>query len=161
MLTSIAMTLLLSASVTHHGQPSPDRVTDVQSPTAKVQSRMATQKRTITRGIRNGSLTRQEARVLRRYQRNNRRLFRRCLRDRYLSRFESRLLRRALKRTDRKIRRLMSNRRVRFARRMYHRNRIGSARALGSRFEREPSLVFENDQDDYRMYSQNMYDFAN
>lgn len=153
MLTSIAMTLLLSASVTYHGQPSPDQVTAVQS-------RMAKQKKTITRGIRNGSLTRREARVLQRYQRNNRRLFRRCLRDRYMSRFESRLLRRALKRTDRKIRRLTSNRRVRFARRMYRSKRIRTAQMYGSRFEPKPSRFFENEQDDYRRYSQNMYGFT-
>jgi hypothetical protein len=131
MLNSIAMTLLFTASVTSHGPAQPTQVNTIEA-------RMGTQTAKIVRGVRNGSLTRREARILRRKQMRDRRLLRRCLRDRLLSRSEARFMRRTLRRTDRMLRRFQRNGRARFSRKIYHGRRLHRASVLETRVAPQP-----------------------
>jgi hypothetical protein len=132
MLNTIAMTIILSASMTHHN---PARDTNrVQM----VRSQMVKQTFLIKRGVRDGSLTRSESRTLRLRQRRDRKTFRRYLRDRFFSVAEGRLMTRKLRRTSRLILRLRSNRRVRFSKAIYHAPPIRDARALRMRLEPRP-----------------------
>jgi CRISPR/Cas system-associated endoribonuclease Cas2 len=73
------------------------------------------QMRRIQQGIYSGELTRGEARVLRREQRNIRQLKRRFLRDGRLSRGERRALRHRYTKASRHIYRLKHNHRTRYA----------------------------------------------
>lgn len=73
------------------------------------------QMRRIQQGIYSGELTRGEARVLRKEQRNIRRLKKRFLRDGRLSKHERRTLRYRYKKASRNIYRLKHNYRTRYA----------------------------------------------
>ncbi len=73
------------------------------------------QMRRIQQGIHSGELTRKEARILRREQRDIQRMKRHFVRDGRISRYERRILRKRLARADQHIYRLKHNRSTRYA----------------------------------------------
>jgi len=75
------------------------------------------QMRRIQQGIHSGQLTRKEAKVLRREQRDIRRLKRHFVRDGRVSRHERRVLRKRYARADRRIYRYKHNRHTSYTRR--------------------------------------------
>lgn len=108
MISTIAATLIVSASVTYH--PANDSI-------RAVRATMVTQKRAIIRGTRTGELTRGERRLLQRKHKRLSKKFRRYLRDRRFTRSERRRMFRALNFLSARIQRYSTNRIRRYDRR--------------------------------------------
>ena len=111
-LTAILITAGVStASAAHSFHPNIRAHRYTQRALNRVEMRRTNQQVRIRQGVRSGTLTRMERRVLKRQQRNIKRMLQRHLRDGRLRPWESASLHRALDRASRNIYRLKHNRR--------------------------------------------------